>query len=79
MDPAKRIRLACIDCDRSDFDGITPEQLERCRAEGWADIGFEQCYEDSIRIYDDPDDAPPGYDVTAWWTHLGHCPDCRKD
>jgi hypothetical protein len=79
MKPANWVRLGCLNCDRSDFDGITPEQLEQCEAEGWADIGFEQSYEDSIRTYDNPDDAPPGYDVTAWETHLGHCPDCQKD
>jgi hypothetical protein len=72
------IRLACQDCDRQDKDPITPEQLEQCKAEGWADIDEVQSYEQSCRTYDNPDDAPAGYEVAAWYTHLGVCPECRK-
>jgi hypothetical protein len=28
-------------------------------------------------VYDNPAEAPAGYDVTAWYTHLGICPDCQ--
>jgi hypothetical protein len=71
------IRLACSDCDRADKDNITPDQLEQCKAEGWTHISQEQTFEQSCRVYDNPDDAPAGYDVTAWYTHLGVCPDCQ--
>ena len=72
------IRLACQDCDRQDKDNITAEQLEQCKAEGWTDIAEMQSYEQSCRTYDNPADAPEGYDVTAWYTHLGVCPDCQE-
>lgn len=71
-----RIRLACASCDRDDRDGITPEQA---KAEGWTDIEEVQSYEDSMRTYDNPDDAPQGFDLTAWHTHLGTCPGCQED
>jgi hypothetical protein len=74
-----RIRLACASCDRDEMDGITPEQLEQAKAEGWMDIEEVQSYDDSMQTYDNPDDAPPGFDVTAWHTHLGTCPDCQED
>jgi len=32
------IRLACAACDRDDMDGITPEQLEQAKAQGWTGI-----------------------------------------
>jgi hypothetical protein len=73
------IRLACLDCDRQDKDKITAEQLEQCKAEGWTDIAKTQSYEQSCRTYDNPADAPEGYDVTAWYTHLGVCPDCQEE
>ena len=78
MTPAT-IRLACSECSRDDKDGITPEQLDQCKAEGWTDIDEVQTFEESCRTYDDPADAPPGFDVTAWYTHLGICPDCREE
>jgi hypothetical protein len=74
-----RIRLACSNCDRSDRDCITEAQLAACQAEGWTDIDFFQTYEQSVTSSDNPADAPPGYDVTAWYTHLGLCPDCRAE
>jgi len=79
MPPPERIRLACEYCDRADKDGVTPEQLEQCKAEGWIDVSVEQSYEDSIRTYDDADDAPPDFDVFAWYTHLGVCPTCAEN
>jgi hypothetical protein len=73
------IRLACHDCDRLDKDNITPEQLEQCKAEGWTDIIEFQTFEESCRTYENPADASEGYDVTAWYTHLGVCPDCQEE
>jgi hypothetical protein len=72
-----RVRLACSECDRQEKDGITPKELDACLAEGWTDISEVQTYEQSI-IYENPKDAPPGFDVTAWHTHLGLCPDCQE-
>jgi hypothetical protein len=74
-----RIRLACSNCDRSDRDGITDAQLAACVAEGWTGIDVVQTYEQSVASYDNPADAPAGHDVTAWYTHLGLCPDCRAE
>jgi hypothetical protein len=74
-----RIRLACSNCDRSDRDGITETELEACRAEGWTEIEFTQTYEQAVITYENPADAPAGHDATAWYTHLGLCPDCRAE
>jgi hypothetical protein len=73
---AKTIRLACVDCDRSDKDGITADELSECVRLGWAGVRRYQSYEDSVRAYDDPAEAPPGYSVLDWFTHLGTCPEC---
>ncbi len=78
MDSAT-IRLACEACGRDDKDFITPEQLEQCKAEGWTDINQVQSFEESCRTYDDPAEAPDGFDVTAWYTHVGTCPDCQTE
>jgi hypothetical protein len=75
----RRIRLACDHCDRSDKDGITAAELKQCKAEGWAGITRMQTYAQSIKTYDDPADAPPDSDVTAWYTHLATCPECQAD
>ncbi len=72
------IRLACDACDRQDFDGITEAELAECEAQGWTGITEMQSYEQSMQTYDRPEDAPPGFDVTAWWTHLSTCPDCQQ-
>ncbi len=74
-----RIRLACASCDRTDCDGITEAELAACRAEGWTEITCVQTYEESVTTYEHPDDAPAGHNVTAWYTHLGLCPDCWSD
>ncbi len=65
-----RIRLACLTCDREDFDGVD------VLPDDWEDIDEFQSYEASIApvAIDDPDG-----DVTAWYTHLGVCPDCQMD
>jgi hypothetical protein len=73
------IRLGCVHCDRLDKDGISAEQLQQAEAEGWTDITEEQSDEESCRTYENPEDAPKGFDSTAWYTHLGVCPDCQDE
>jgi hypothetical protein len=76
---AANIRLACSECDRDDKDGITAEQLAQCEVQGWTNIIVVQSFEDACRTYDDPAAAPKGHDSTAWYTHLGLCPDCQLE
>lgn len=73
------IRLACRFCDRDDKDNITPEQLEQCQAEGWTEINEVQSFEESTRNYDQLVDQPDGFDILAWYTHVGVCPECQAD
>jgi len=73
----RTIRLACIGCDREDFDAITPSELAQAIASGWRYVRREQTYAEACRTYDH--DPPPGYSALAWWTHLGWCPDCADD
>ena len=72
---ARTIRLACMLCDRQDFDGISPKELARAIASGWQEVGRVQTYAEASRTYIDP---PPGYSVFDWWTHLGWCPECAE-
>lgn len=67
--PVRCIRLACVECDRDDMDGITPKELEQAKANGWTDITEEQSYEQSI--------AEDG--TSIWWTHLANCPECQPE
>ena len=76
MATRRTIRLACMACDRSDFDGITSRELKKAIANGWTAVERYQTYPESCRTYDDPTKAPPGYSSLDWWTHLGWCPDC---
>ena len=64
-----RIRLACLNCDRQDCDGVAE------LPPGWQDMGGVQSYEESIREID-PNDRDGS--VFAWYTHLGLCPDCQR-
>ena len=72
------VRLACSECDRCDKDNVTLEHFGQCEAEGWTDITEFQSFEAACRTFDNPADAPPGHDVTAWYTHIGLCPDCQN-
>ncbi len=54
------IRLACMNCDREDFDGTGTVQDA-------LDAGWEAVDEADVSI------AAYG---GAWWTHLGWCPSC---
>jgi hypothetical protein len=74
----RTIRLACETCDRSDKNGITARELKACEAEGWTGVTREQTYAQSCKTYDDPADQPPGFDILAWYTHLGTCPKCQQ-
>ena len=69
----RTVRLACTNCDRDDFDGISQEQLEQAIRNGWQDVTEAQSYEESLR------EVPLGArnrSVFDWWTHVGTCPDC---
>jgi len=63
------IRLGCLYCDRTDFDGV--DQLPT----DWEDIDEVQSCEEAIREVP-PDDKRRS--VLDWETHLGVCPDCRQ-
>ena len=64
MPPDRSIRLACQECDRDDYDGISPAELAQAANDGWEEIGGP--YADEW-----PDD-----DDLGWWTHCGTCPEC---
>lgn len=71
--PAAAFRLLpCVD----DHDGITHAQLKAAIKAGWRGVSREQTYAQACKVYDDPADAPPGYSVFDWHTHLGVCPEC---
>lgn len=72
------IRLACICCDRQDFDGITAEELQQAVRNGWLDIQRVQSDDESHQTYADSAQAPAGHSIFAWWTHLGCCPACAR-
>jgi hypothetical protein len=72
----KTIRLACIACDRNDFDGLTRAELRKAIKQGWKQVEREQTYRQARKTYDDIWDEPEGYAVGRWWTHLGYCPQC---
>ncbi len=74
----KTIRLACMTCDREDFDGITSDQLKQAIRDGWQEVDRVQTYAQSCKTYDDPRKAPPGFSASEWWTHLGTCPSCAS-
>ncbi len=71
--PTGKIRLGCRNCDRDDMDLITAAQLRAAKKAGWQDVDRVQTFAQACRTYDDPADAPPGYSVLDWWTHLGIC------
>jgi hypothetical protein len=71
------IRLACMACDRSDFDGITPQQLRAAIKSGWKAVQRVQTHRQACKTYDDQE-RPSGYSAFEWWTHLGWCPDCAN-
>ena len=72
------IRLACMECDRSDFDGITLPQLREAIRNGWKEVEREQTYRQACKTYSSKERARRDYSVFEWWTHLGRCPDCAE-
>lgn len=66
----KRIRLACRECYREDCDGIAfiPRR--------WKDVVRFQSYRESIR---DADPNDPFSCDSAWYTHVGLCPECQSE
>jgi hypothetical protein len=74
-----KIRLACMECDRDDCDGITPAQLKAAIKNGWKEIERVRTYREACKTYHDPEDEPPGFSVLEWWTHIGYCPECAKE
>jgi hypothetical protein len=63
-----KIRLACTECDREDYDGV--DQIPS----DWVDVHEVQSYEESCREVD-PSDFKKS--VFEWYTHLGCCPECH--
>jgi hypothetical protein len=74
----KTIRLACTECSRDDYDGITPAHLKKLIAAGWKDVYRFQTYRQSCKTYEDWSKAPPDFSALEWWTHLGTCPECAE-
>lgn len=64
-----RIRLACMFCDREDFDGVGTLPSD------WFAVDEVQSYEESIREADLSDTKISVFD---WYTHLGVCPECQQ-
>lgn len=69
------IRLACMACDRGDYDGTT---IEKALHDGWEDISEEQTLEEACREYE-LGNTSPGKSIFDWFTHLGFCPSCAPD
>ncbi len=72
------VRLGCMYCDRQDFDGISEQALKDAIAAGWEYVDQVQSPAEAAQTHP-LGDEPPGFSVFDWWTHLGICPDCRKD
>lgn len=65
-----KIRLACVDCDCDDCDGI--REIGVALLKGWTWINEIQTYEQSL-------DTVNCESILDWYTHLGRCPDCNKE
>ena len=65
---SKTIRLGCIYCDRSDFDGVD------ALPEDWEDIDEVRSLEEAMREVPFEDKTRS---VLDWQTHLGTCPECK--
>jgi hypothetical protein len=63
-----KIRLACTECDREDYDCVDEIPPD------WVDVHEVQSFEESCREID-PSDSKAS--VLEWYTHLGCCPECR--
>ena len=63
-----KIRLACMFCDRNDYDGVNALPPD------WFSVDEVRTYEESLREAEliDPER------VLDWYTHLGVCPECQQ-
>ena len=66
---ADKIRLGCIHCDRTDFDGVD------ALPEDWEDIDEVLSYDEATREVAADDQTRSVFD---WQTHLGVCPECQQ-
>lgn len=77
------IQLQCVECFRSDKDGITEAELGRLIASGeWTRVERGEatpvrCYEDSERRLDAIENDEVD-EYTCWGTHIGLCDRCQK-
>ncbi len=62
--PRANIRLACMYCDRDDFDGVS------MLPDNWRRIDEVQSYKESIQTEECES-------ILDWFTHLGACPKCH--
>lgn len=64
-----KIRLACLYCDRNDFDSVDEIPSD------WFEVDEVQTYEESCQQATPTD---PKVSVFDWYTHLGVCPECHQ-
>jgi hypothetical protein len=76
---SKTVRVGCERCDCDSENAITEAALARLESKGWTGIEEYQSFEASCKTYPNPDDAPRGFSVLDWYTHLGLCPDCARE
>ena len=63
------IRLACVSCDRDDYDGVW--RLPK----GWTGIKKWQTLSESMKEVAETDSSRSVFD---WHTHTGYCPECQQ-
>lgn len=63
-----KIRLACMFCDRNDYDGVSALPPD------WFSVDEVQTYEESLREAELSDTER----ILDWYTHLGVCPECQQ-
>lgn len=66
-----KIRLACMFCERDDFDGVDAVPAD------WLSVEEVQSYEASLRVIDFYQQGNQE-SVLDWFTHLGVCPECYE-
>ena len=63
-------RLACISCDRSDYDGVYR------LPQNWTEIQKFQSLAEPKKEVEEGDTSRSLFD---WHTHEGYCPDCQNE
>jgi len=63
-----KMRLGCIHCDRSDYDGVDAFPND------WEEIEEVRSYTEAMREVAIDDQTRSVFD---WQTHLGVCPECQ--